>query len=195
DPETGGHIKRTQEYVMVLAKQLQKRPGFENQLDNEYIELLYYCAPLHDIGKVGVQDKILLKPGKLNDEEYEEMKKHTVYGRDAIMSAEENLGEKAFFHVARNVVYAHHEKWDGSGYPEHLKGEEIPLFGRIMAVADVYDALISKRVYKPPMSHTKAVQIIVADKGEYFDPDIVDAFLEVEDRFLEIARKYLDFKK
>ncbi|MCP4687812.1 MAG: HD domain-containing protein, partial [Desulfobacterales bacterium] len=115
DPETGGHIKRTQEYVMVLAKQLQKRPGFENQLDDEYIELLYYCAPLHDIGKVGVQDKILLKPGKLNDEEYEEMKKHTVYARDAIMSAEENLGEKAFFHVARNVVYAHHEKWDGSG--------------------------------------------------------------------------------
>ncbi len=195
DPETGGHIKRTQAYVMILAKHLKKHPDYKKQLDDEYIELLYYCAPLHDIGKVGVQDKVLLKPGKLSDEEFEEMKKHTVYGRDAILSAETRLGENSFFHVARNVVYAHHEKWDGSGYPEHLKGEDIPLFGRLMAVADVYDALISKRVYKPPMSHKKAIQIIVEGKGVYFDPDIVDAFLEVEDRFLEIALKYLDFEE
>ena len=148
----------------------------------ETIELLYRSASLHDIGKVGIPDSVLLSPGILTDEEYREMKKHTLYGREAIRRAERIYGEgvkDTFLQFGKDMAYYHHERWDGHGYPEGLKGEDIPLFGRIMAVADVYDALICKRRYKPSFSHEEAVSIIGRNKGTQFDPSVVDAFLEV----------------
>ena len=192
DPETGGHIKRTQNYVKVLAKKLKEHPRFRDGLNDEIIELLYMSAPLHDLGKIAVPDHILQKPGKLTDEEFEEMKKHTNYGHDALWITEQKLGEDSFLRHAREIAYTHQEKWDGSGYPSGLKGDEIPIPGRLMALADVYDALISKRVYKPPFPHEKAVQIIVEGKGKHFDPDIVDAFLELENTFRNIALSFAD---
>lgn len=191
DPETGGHIKRTQTYVKLLAERIQ--PLHPDYLDAETIELLYLSAPLHDIGKVGVPDAILLKPGKLTNEEFEEMQRHAVYGRDAIASAEKELGENSFLGLAREIAYGHHEKWNGSGYPQGLAGDAIPLSARLMAVADVYDALISKRVYKPPFPHAKAVSIITEGKGTHFDPDLVEAFLDSESEFRAVAYKYADF--
>jgi adenylate cyclase len=192
DPETGGHIKRTQNYIRLLAESLKKRPRFRAFLDDESIDLLCKSAPLHDIGKVGVSDRILLKPGKLTDQEFDEMKKHTVYGRDALFSAEKKLGAISFLRCAREIAYTHHEKWNGSGYPEGLQGEQIPLAGRLMALADSYDALTSNRVYKAPLSHEKAVQIITEEKGSHFDPEIVDAFLQAKEDFRQIALKYAD---
>ena len=193
DPETGGHIKRTQNYVKALAVHLKDHQRFRSELNDEVIDLLYLSAPLHDLGKVGVRDNILLKPGRLTDEEFEEMKKHTIYGEEALRITEQKLGEDSFLKSAREIAYTHQEKWDGSGYPQGLKGDDIPVPGRLMALADVYDALISKRVYKPPFPHEKAVEIIVEGKGKHFDPDIVDAFLELEDRFRNIALTFADF--
>jgi putative two-component system response regulator len=193
DPETGGHIKRTQNYVKALAVKLKDHPRFRAVLQDDTIELLYLSAPLHDLGKVGVRDNVLLKADRLTDEEFEEMKKHTVYGEEALRITEQKLGEDSFLHFAREIAYTHQEKWDGSGYPQGLKGDEIPLSGRLMALADVYDALISKRVYKPPFPHEKAVEIIVEGKNKHFDPDIVDAFLELEDTFRNIALTFADF--
>jgi putative two-component system response regulator len=195
DPETGGHIKRTQNYVKALAVHLKDHPRFRDELDDETIELLYLSAPLHDVGKVGVRDHILLKPGRLTDEEFEEMKKHTTYGRDALLATERKLGQDTFLRYAREIAYTHQEKWDGSGYPSGLKGTEIPIAGRLMALADVYDALISKRVYKPPMPHEKAVAIIVEGKGRHFDPDMVDAFLALESTFRNIALTFADYEE
>jgi putative two-component system response regulator len=195
DPETGGHIKRTQNYVKALAVHLKDHPRFRDELDDETIELLYLSAPLHDVGKVGVRDHILLKPGRLTDEEFEEMKKHTTYGRDALLATERKLGQDTFLRYAREIAYTHQEKWDGSGYPSGLKGTEIPIAGRLMALADVYDALISKRVYKPPMPHEKAVAIIVEGKGRHFDPAMVDAFLALESTFRNIALTFADYEE
>ncbi|MBT4519671.1 MAG: two-component system response regulator [Halieaceae bacterium] len=193
DPETGGHIKRTQNYIKALASQLQNYEKYSPDLDDQAIELLYKSAPLHDIGKVGVPDSILMKPGKLTDEEFDEMKKHPTYGRDAISSAEKMLGgESTFLKYAREIAYSHQEKWDGSGYPEGLKGDAIPISARLMAVADVYDALISKRVYKPPFPHKEAIEIISAGKGKHFDPVMVEALLEIEDAFRNIALEFDD---
>ena len=192
DPETGGHIKRTQNYVKALAVHLREHPRFRAQLDDATIELLYLSAPLHDVGKVGVRDHILLKAGKLTDEEFEEMKRHTVYGRDALQITEQKLGKDSFLHHATEIAYTHQEKWDGSGYPQGLEGDAIPISGRLMAIADVYDALISKRVYKPPFSHEDAVKIIVEGKGRHFDPDVVEAFLELENTFRNIALTFAD---
>lgn len=193
DPETGNHIRRTQHYVKLLAERLQDHPEFRDYLTPESIELLFKSAPLHDIGKVGVPDHILLKPGQLTDEEFEEMKKHTLYGRDAILAAESRLEQpESFLQLAREIACYHQEKWDGSGYPEGLSGEAIPICARLMAVADVYDALISRRVYKPPFSHEKAVKIIREGRGSHFDPDITDAFLAIADRFNEVARNFSD---
>ena len=192
DPETGGHIKRTQSYIKLLAEYLKNRPRFRAILDDETIDLLCKSAPLHDIGKVGVSDKILLKPSELTDKEFEGMKQHTVYGRDAILSAERKLGSTSFLRFAREIIYTHHERWDGSGYPEGLKEDQIPVAGRLMALADSYDALTSKRVYKSQISHEKAVQIIIEGKGSHFDPDVVDAFLEVKENFHQISLKYAD---
>jgi putative two-component system response regulator len=196
DPETGGHIKRTQNYVKALAIKLQGHPKFGDFFNANTIEQLFKSAPLHDIGKVGVRDSILLKPGKLTDEEFEEMRKHTKYGSDTIFRVELELGDalaQSFLSFAREIAYTHQEKWDGSGYPQGLKGEEIPISGRLMAVADVYDALISKRVYKSPFPHSKAVTIMAEGKGSHFDPDMIDAFLEIHEKFREIALEYADF--
>jgi putative two-component system response regulator len=192
DPETGGHIQRTQNYVKALAVQLRNQPRFRHLLDAETIELLYLSAPLHDIGKIGVRDHILLKPGRLDDAEFAEMKRHTVLGEEALSRAEQKLGRSTFLRHARDIAGSHQEKWDGSGYPRGLKGEEIPLSGRLMALADVYDALISARVYKPGMTHSDAVRIIRDGRGSHFDPDVVDAFLSVEDTFRNIALTFAD---
>jgi putative two-component system response regulator len=176
----------------VLAKKLKKHPRFRDGLNDEIIELLYMSAPLHDVGKVGVPDHILLKADKLTDDEFGEMKKHTNYGHDALWVTEQKLGDDSFLRHAREIAYTHQEKWDGSGYPSGLKGDEIPISGRLMALADVYDALISKRIYKPPFPHEKAVEIIVEGKGKHFDPDIVDAFVELENTFRNIALSFAD---
>ncbi|MBF0235157.1 MAG: two-component system response regulator [Desulfamplus sp.] len=192
DPETGGHIMRTQRYVKILAEQLKNHPKFQDFMDDRTIELLYQSAPLHDIGKVGVPDSILMKPGKLTEDEFAEMKKHTIRGRDALRVAELKLGSNSFMHYAREIAYTHQEKWDGSGYPDGIKGEEIPISGRLMAIADVYDALVSKRFYKPPFSHKKALEIIKDGKGKHFDPDMVDAFVAIENEVRMIAIELAD---
>ncbi len=192
DNETGAHILRTQHYVLALAEQLSDHPRFRDTLDAETTQLLHKSAPLHDIGKVGIPDAILLKPGKLTDEEFEIMKGHAQLGGDAIRVAEKELGGNSFLRFAREIAESHHEKWDGSGYPRGLRGDDIPLSGRLMALADVYDALISKRVYKPAFSHEKAKGILLEGKGQHFDPDVVEAFLAVEGRFQEIAAHYRD---
>ena len=192
DPETGGHIKRTQAYVKALALHLRRNPKFAPRLTDEYIELLRVSAPLHDVGKLGVPDSVLLKAGRLEDAEFEVMKRHTVFGHEALRITEEKLGEGTFLRVAREIAYSHQEKWDGSGYPRGLKGEEIPLSGRLMALADVYDALISKRIYKPPWPHEKAVDEIRRCSGAHFDPDLVAAFAEIHETFRNIALTYAD---
>lgn len=193
DPETGNHIRRTQHYVRLLAMHLRDHPRFRDLLTPENITMLFKSAPLHDIGKVGVPDGILLKPGKLTAEEFEKMKAHPVFGRDAIVAARRAMTHAHNFLVfAEEIAYSHHEKWDGSGYPEGLKGEAIPISARLMAVADVYDALVSRRVYKPAFPHEKAVRIITEGRGSHFDPDMVDAFREISDRFHAVAEKYAD---
>jgi putative two-component system response regulator len=193
DNETGNHIRRTQNYVRALAGKLRDHSRFRSQLDDETIELLYKSAPLHDIGKVGIPDAILLKPGKLTPEEFEVMKTHTTLGRDAILAAERLINAPStYLRLAREIAHYHQEKWDGSGYPEKLAGEAIPVSARLMAVADVYDALISRRVYKPPFPHDEAVQIIRAGRDQHFDPDMVDAFVAVQGEFKAIAERYAD---
>ncbi len=193
DNETGNHIRRTQHYVRALAMALRKHPRFTDELTEDNIKLMYSSAPLHDIGKVGVPDSILLKPGPLDEDEWVTMRKHAIYGRDAIMAAEKMLSqESTFLRYAREIAYGHHEKWDGSGYPHGLKGDEIPVSARLMAVADVYDALISRRVYKPPFPHEKAVAIIAEGRGTHFDPDMAETFLEINDEFRSIALKFGD---
>jgi putative two-component system response regulator len=193
DNETGNHIRRTQSYVRELARALKDHPRFEAELGPETIELLYKSAPLHDIGKIGIPDAILLKPGKLTGDEFEIMKRHTTYGRDAILAAEALLDvPESFLRLAREIAYSHQEKWDGSGYPEGLRGDDIPVSARLMAVADVYDALISRRVYKRAFEHEEAVAIIEAGRGSHFDPDVVDAFSELSGSFAEIAARFGD---
>jgi len=193
DNETGNHIRRTQHYVRELARALADHPRFADTLTPQMIELLYKSAPLHDIGKVGIPDAILLKPGKLTADEFEIMKRHTTYGRDTILAAEALLDvPDSFLRLAREIAYSHQEKWDGSGYPEGLRGEDIPLSARLMAVADVYDALISRRVYKPAFSHEEATAIIEGGRGSHFDPDMVDAFSGLSQRFAAIAARFVD---
>ncbi len=193
DSETGNHIRRTQFYVKALAQHLSTQPQFAAQLTDSYIQMLFKSAPLHDIGKVGIPDRILLKPGKLEPHEFEVMKTHTTLGRDAIEHAEKQLGMSVpFLSMAKEIALSHQEKWDGSGYPEGLVGQAIPLSARLMAVADVYDALISRRVYKEGMSHAKAVAIIQEGYGRHFDPDVVDAFLALQPEFQDIAARFAD---
>jgi putative two-component system response regulator len=193
DNETGNHLRRTQDYVRILAEHLQRHPRFSSLLSPENIELIHKSAPLHDIGKVGISDAILLKPGKLTAEEFEVMKTHTVLGRDAIERAELQLGRSAPFLIfAKEIAISHQEKWDGSGYPEKLAGERIPISARLMALADVYDALVSTRPYKKAMTHEQATKIIAEGRNSHFDPDILDAFLELQNKFREIAAQYQD---
>ena len=193
DNETGSHILRTQNFMRLLAQVLQKHPRFRDFLSNDNVELLYKLAPLHDVGKVGIPDHILHKPGKLNSEEFEVMKSHAILGGNAISAAERELSlNNHFLRVARQIAVGHHEKWDGSGYPYGLRGEDIPIPARLMALADVYDALTSARVYKPALPHPQVVDIIARERGAHFDPDVVEAFLQVKDQFAAIAERFRD---
>ena len=193
DSDTGNHIRRTQFYVRALAEKLRPHPRFSAMLTDQFMTMLFKSAPLHDIGKVGIPDRILLKPGRFTADEFEIMKTHTTLGRDAIQAAENSLGtEVEFLTMAKEIAYGHQEKWDGSGYPEGIGGDHIPLSARLMAVADVYDALISRRVYKDGMPHEKAVSIIAEGKGTHFDPDMVDAFVEIQGQFQEVAKRFAD---
>jgi putative two-component system response regulator len=193
DSDTGNHIRRTQHYVRALAWKLSSHPRFRDYLSVATITMLFKSAPLHDIGKVGIPDRILLKRGRLTAEEFTVMKTHTTLGRDAIAHAEAALGlEVAFLTMAKEIAYSHQEKWDGSGYPEGLAGDRIPIPARLMAVADVYDALISRRVYKEPMPHAEAVEIIRRASGQHFDPDVVEAFVQIHQQFYAIALTYVD---
>ena len=195
DNETGNHLRRTQEYVRTLADALKDHPRFAAVLDAATIALIAKSAPLHDIGKVGIPDSILLKPGKLTPAEWEIMRTHSALGAEAIEHAERDSDRPvAFLKHAKEIARSHHEKWNGKGYPEGLAGDAIPLSARIMALADVFDALISRRVYKEPMSYAAARDIIINDRGSHFDPDIVDAFIDRFDAFTEIAEQYADSK-
>jgi putative two-component system response regulator len=192
DPETGGHIRRTKHYMLLLARYLMEHDKFLDVLNEETVDLIYKSTPLHDIGKVGVPDHILLKPGRLTPEEFTEMQKHTTYGRDAIQTALRRLGENSFLRFAKEIAETHQEKWDGTGYPGGLKGGEIPVSGRLMAIADVYDALISKRVYKAPFAHSLAVKIISEGKGTHFDPVMIEAFVALQEEFRKVALQFAD---
>ncbi|MBK9135759.1 MAG: response regulator [Betaproteobacteria bacterium] len=193
DPETGNHILRTQAYVRELALELKRGSRHAAALDDHMLELLSESAPLHDIGKVGIPDHILLKPGPLTNEEMKVMRTHTTLGARAIAAAQEDIGHPVeFLTVAHQVALSHHERWDGSGYPHGLAGEQIPLAARIMSVADVFDALSSPRVYKRALGEDEAYRIIVAGAGTQFDPEIVEAFRTCHGRLLAIARTHID---
>lgn len=193
DPETGSHILRTQGYVRQLAIGLRRHQRFAATTTERYIDLLARSAPLHDIGKVGIPDHVLLKPGKLTADEWVIMKTHAKLGSDAIEQAERGIETPlVFLSVAKEIARWHHEKWDGSGYPDGLSGEAIPIAARLMALADVFDALISVRVYKPAMSHAEAREIIAAGRGKHFDPDVTDAFLAGFAEFVAIAERFRD---
>jgi CHASE2 domain-containing sensor protein len=189
DEETGHHSRRTQRYARLLAEQLAVHPTFRDYLTPQRIDLLARLAPLHDIGKVGVPDRLLNKPGTLTGDEFEEMKKHPSRGRDVIIRAEQDVGssDDAILALAKEIVYTHHERWDGSGYPLGLRGTDIPVAGRLMALVDVYDALVSKRVYRDALSQDEAIEIIVNGRGTQFDPAVVDAFLQVATAFRRAA--------
>jgi putative two-component system response regulator len=188
DNETGLHLERMREYGRILAEELSTWDEFKNEVDGDFVQMMYLTLPLHDIGKVGIPDNVLLKPGKLTPEEFEIMKRHAAIGGDTLAAAVEVNPNAKYLQMARDIAYFHHEKWDGSGYPFGLKGNDIPLCGRITALADVYDALTSKRVYKDRFSNDKAKEIILEGSGKHFDPRIVEAFLANEDRFLEVSR-------
>jgi putative two-component system response regulator len=191
DPETGKHLRRTQEYVLTLARALREHPRFAGYLDERTINAIAQSAPLHDIGKVGIPDHILLKPGKLTPEEWEIMKTHSELGSKAIGQAESDADKPVeFLAIAKLIARSHHEKWDGSGYPDGLAGDHIPIAARLMALADVFDALTCKRVYKSAMTFEEALEIITRDSGTHFDPDIVKAFTDNFDRFKAIAETY-----
>lgn len=193
DSDTGNHIRRTQHYVKALAEALIAHPRFADKLSTQIINVLFKSAPLHDIGKVGIPDRILLKPSSLSVEEFDIMKTHTTLGFEAIEQAEKTLGTQVpFLQMAKEIALSHQEKWDGSGYPQGLKGDAIPMSARLMAVADVYDALISQRVYKPALPHDRAVQIVFQGRGSHFDPDMVDAFIGIQDEFNDIAQRFKD---
>lgn len=194
DTETGAHIRRTQRYLHIICQELSRYPRFQTVLDQDAIDLISKLAPLHDIGKVGLPDHLLHKTSAFTAEEYEEVKKHAAYGRDAIAKAESRAGihDDVLLQYAKDMAYCHHERWDGSGYPEGLRGEQIPWPGRIMAIADAYDAIISRRVYKEPVPHETAVRIIIEGSGTLFDPDVVDAFKKVEDQWWKIACELAD---
>ncbi len=193
DSDTGNHIRRTQHYVRALAQHLKTHPRFASHLGDAAIELLFKSAPLHDIGKVGIPDRILLKPGQLTADEFEIMKTHTTLGFEAIEHAEQALGTRVeFLRIAKEIALSHQEKWDGSGYPQGLAGDDIPISARLMAVADVYDALISERVYKHALPHDQAVAIIFQGRGAHFDPDMADAFVEIQSEMQAIAERFSD---
>jgi putative two-component system response regulator len=186
DPETGEHLERMRNYAWIIAQHLCEQHRACESVDADFARLIYLTSPLHDIGKVGIPDSVLLKPGSLSDREFEIMKTHTTIGADTLDAAVRRYPEVPFLRLAREIALTHHERFDGSGYPSGLVGTEIPLSGRVVALADVYDALTSKRVYKEAFAHEVARDLIVKESGSHFDPDIVDAFVEKEASFLAV---------
>ncbi|MFZ2738991.1 MAG: HD domain-containing phosphohydrolase [Burkholderiaceae bacterium] len=193
DYGTSKHILRVQHYVQALAQRLKTHPRFSQELTDEAISVIFISTPLHDIGMVGIPERIMLKPGDLTSEERNLVRSHPVMGHEILTQAEQLLGEHVeFYKVAKQITLSHQEKWDGSGYPQGLAGEAIPLAARLMAVADVYDASISPRVYRAGLSHQEALEKVVAAKGTQLDPDLVDAFVAIERAIQAIASRYVD---
>ncbi len=190
DPDTGAHLERIREYCRAIAEHLSHQPKFREAVDGDYVQLMYMTSPLHDIGKVGIPDRILLKAGKLDGDEFEIMKSHAEIGARTLDAAVQAHPEAKFLYMARDIARCHHEKFDGSGYPRGISGTDIPLCARIVAIADVYDALTTKRVYKAAFSHEKAVEIIREGRGRHFDPDIVNAFEAIDEQFLAIRERF-----
>jgi PAS domain S-box-containing protein len=189
DSDTGAHLERIREYARILAKELARKPKYSGYITPDYVEDIYNSAILHDIGKVGIPDSILLKPGRLTREEFEVVKRHSALGGEALKAVETKIEGQSFLSLGKEIAFSHHEKWDGTGYPRGLKGDKIPLSARIVALADVYDALTSKRVYKEAFSHEKAIEIITGDRGTHFDPEVVDAFVALEAEFRRIREE------
>jgi len=192
DPDTGAHLERMREYCKVLAVHLSRQPRFQNIIDGEFITSIYAASPLHDIGKVGIPDSILMKPDKLTSDEWEIMKQHPTIGANTLRAVLKQYPRNPIIQAGVDIAESHHERWDGSGYPNQLEGENIPISARILALADVYDALTSQRCYKDAFDHERCQQIIIEGKGSHFDPLIVDAYLEIEDEFLRIRKEFQD---
>ncbi len=192
DDETGQHLERVQEYCLILSEQLAADSAYKDIVTPEFIKNIVSASPLHDIGKVGISDLILLKPGKLTDQEFANMKTHTVIGAETLESVDTKFGDNAFIQMGKVIARSHHERWDGRGYPDNLSGEQIPLAARIMSIADVYDAISTKRVYKDAFPHEKCVEIIQEGHGTQFDPELVEAFLKVHDKFCDVRREMCD---
>jgi putative two-component system response regulator len=190
DCDTGGHIVRTQRYLQIMIAALMEKPKYREFIEENWdVDLLILSSQLHDVGKIAIGDSILLKPGKLTKEEFDEMKKHVVYGEEIIAHVMEMFENNTFLRYAKVLVETHHEKWDGSGYPRGLKGEYIPLSGRLMAIVDVYDALVSQRPYKEPFTHEAAVEIMINSKGTHFDPDLIDIFVRIAGKFKTVKEE------
>lgn len=191
DDDTGLHLERIRGYTKIIAEEMAKKPKYTGYITPEYIEDIYLSSILHDIGKVGIPDAILLKPGKLTPDEFEIIKKHSVLGGDVLTDIEAKIDGQTFLTLGKEIAYYHHEKWNGKGYPKGLKGEEIPLSARIVTLSDVYDALTSKRIYKNAFSHQEAKQMINLEKGLSYDADVVDSFLERESEFKKVLNEYI----
>lgn len=190
DHTTGGHIERTQSYLGILLGAMIMNDVYSEEIESWDLWLILNSTQLHDVGKIAIRDNVLQKPDKLSDSEFEQIKEHPIYGEEIIDRIAKNAPDQIFLEYAKIFAGTHHEKWDGSGYPRGLKGMDIPLQGRLMAIADVYDALVSDRPYKKAFSHEQAVNIIVEGRGKHFDPVLVDVFLEVSDKFDKIAAAY-----
>lgn len=192
DTDTGAHLERVQYYCRALAQQMATLEKYQKVIDPEFVRLMFQTSPLHDIGKVGIPDAVLLKPGRLDPHEFDIMKSHTTIAAQTLDAALSKFPGVSFLKMARDIAESHHEKFDGTGYPQGLKGEEIPLCGRILALADVYDALTSKRVYKPAFTHDAAKEIIREGSGKHFDPDVVECFMEREEQFINIRKRFAE---
>jgi len=195
DPETGEHLERMREYCRILCEQLRNTEKYGEIVDEEFVSSMYSASPLHDIGKVGVPDQVLLKPGKLTKEEFDVIKQHTVLGASTLRAVQEEFPGIGIVRIGIELAEGHHERWDGNGYPNGVAGESIPLSARILSVGDVYDAITSKRCYKDAIPHEKCAAIIREERGAQFDPDIVDAFSAAEESFVEIRDTYQDSEK
>lgn len=195
DVDTGAHLERVQHYCRILAQNMAHLEKYHEVISSEFIRLIFQTSPLHDIGKVGIPDAVLLKPGKLDPSEFDIMKTHTSIGAETLAAALDKFPGVSFLETARDIAWTHHEKYDGSGYPNGLSGEDIPLCGRIIALADVYDALTSKRVYKKAFTHDVAKSIILEGNGAHFDPDVVNSFLDTETEFLNIRRRFAEIEE
>ena len=195
DVGTGEHVIRTKKYIDIIARELQKHDEYKNLLTEDVIQNIEAAAPLHDVGKIAISDTILLKPGKLTPEEFDIMKQHAQKGGEMIENIFANLDDKEFLDKAYNIAMFHHEKWDGSGYPQHRSGEDIPLEARLMAIADVYDALVSRRIYKEPMPPKDAFKVILEGAGTHFDPKIIEIISPLEDTFVKASQESIETDK